>query len=82
MGIFSEEHPYTAVTEYVNRMTGRDHDEEDLSDLPELIEVIKMQSSGITESSRAIRKSLHLFFAHRTRVIELRGKLTRCHCVE
>lgn len=60
MGLFSDEHPYTAVTEYINRMTDRDHEEEDLSDLPELIEVVKMQSSGITESSRAIRK-FHIY---------------------
>ncbi|BFZ53962.1 hypothetical protein PYCC9005_000993 [Savitreella phatthalungensis] len=64
MGIFSDEHPYTAVTEYINRMTGRDYEDEDLSDLPDLIEIIKVQASGITESSRALRKKLKYGSVH------------------
>lgn len=55
MGIFSEEHAYTAVTEYINRMCGESYDEEDLSGLPDLIEVVRLQNGGPTEASRAIR---------------------------
>ena len=57
MGLFGDEHPYTAVTEYINRMCGESYDEEDLSGLPDLIEVVKLQSTGPTEASRAIRKT-------------------------
>lgn len=56
MGIFGDEHPYTAVTEYINRMCGGAYEEEDLSGLPDLIEVVKLQSTGPTEASRAIRE--------------------------
>lgn len=56
MGFFSDEHPYTAVTEYINRMTGEQYGEDDLSGLPDLIEVVKIQTGGSTEASRAIRK--------------------------
>ncbi|CCG82951.1 VHS domain protein [Taphrina deformans PYCC 5710] len=58
MGLFSEEHPYSAVTEYINRMCGESYEEEDLSGLPDLIEVVKLQDGGPTEASRAIRKKL------------------------
>lgn len=55
MGLFSEEHPYSAVTEYINRMCGENYEEDDLSGLPDLIEVVKLQDGGPTEASRAIR---------------------------
>ncbi|ORY86131.1 VHS domain protein, partial [Protomyces lactucae-debilis] len=58
MGLFSDEHPYTAVTERIIRLTSSDYEEDDLSGLPELIEVVKIQSTGPTEASRAIRKRL------------------------
>lgn len=58
MGLFSEEHAYTAVTQYVNRMCDETTDEEDLAGIPDLIEVIKLQSGGTTEASRAIRESI------------------------
>lgn len=56
MGFFSDEHPYTAVTEYINRMTGEQYSEDDLSGLPDLIEVVKLQRIGVHEASRALRK--------------------------
>ena len=64
MGLFGEEHPYTAVTQYVNRMCDESVDEEDLSGLPDLIEVIKLQNGGTTEASRAIRKRNSHFRSH------------------
>jgi len=39
-------------------MTSEQYDEEDLSGIIDLIEVIRIQSSGPTEAARAIRKKL------------------------
>ncbi len=59
MGLFSDEKPYTAVTEYINRLTGQQYQEEDLTGIPELCEVIRLQVGGPTEASRAIRIERH-----------------------
>ena len=50
--------PYTAVTVQIERMTKEEYEEEDLSGIVDLIEVIKLQSSGPIEAARAIRKKL------------------------
>jgi hypothetical protein len=50
--------PYSAVTVLVERLTSEEYPEHDLGGLPELIEAIKLQDSGPTEVSRAIRKKL------------------------
>jgi len=39
-------------------MTSEQYDDEDLSGIIDLIEVIRIQSSGPTEAARAIRKKL------------------------
>lgn len=46
-------------------MTGEAYEEDDLSGIPDLVEVIKLQSSGPTEAARAIRKKLKYGNAHR-----------------
>ncbi|KAL7276397.1 hypothetical protein RUND412_000601 [Rhizina undulata] len=57
--------PYSAVSVHVERLTTEEYDEHDLSGIPELIEVIKIQDSGPTEVSRAIRKKLKYGNVHR-----------------
>lgn len=50
--------PYTAITVQINRLTGEQYESEDLSGIPDLIEVIRIQNGGPTEAARAIRKKL------------------------
>lgn len=46
-------------------MTGEAYEEDDLSGIPELVEVIKLQPTGPTEAARAIRKKLKYGSVHR-----------------
>lgn len=48
--------PYTAVTVQVDRFTSED--EESFEGLPELMEAMRLQTTGPQECSRAIRKKL------------------------
>ncbi|KAA8892846.1 hypothetical protein FN846DRAFT_613296 [Sphaerosporella brunnea] len=57
--------PYTAVTVLIERLTSEEYEENDYGGLPELIETIKLQDSGPTEASRAIRKKLKYGNVHR-----------------
>lgn len=57
--------PYSAVTVTIERLTSEGHEEDDLSGIPDLVEVIKLQASGPTEAARAIRKKLKYGSAHR-----------------
>lgn len=50
--------PFSAVSVQIDRMTSEQYDEEDMSGIIDLIEVIRIQSSGPTEAARAIRKKL------------------------
>ena len=50
--------PYTSVTVFVERLTTEEYSEYDVGGIPDLIEAIKLQDSGPTEASRAIRKKL------------------------
>lgn len=50
--------PYTAVTVYVDNLTSEVYEENDLSGIPDLVEVIRIQDTGPTEAARAIRKKL------------------------
>lgn len=50
--------PYTAVTVQVDRLTSESYEENDFSGIPDLIESIRLQDSGPSEASRAIRKKL------------------------
>ncbi|KAF4547635.1 VHS domain-containing protein 2 [Elsinoe fawcettii] len=57
--------PYTAVSVQIDRMTGEQYEEDDISGLIDLIEVIRIQASGPTEAARAIRKKLKYGSPHR-----------------
>jgi hypothetical protein len=53
------------VTVAVDRLTSETYEEEDLSGIPDLVEVIKLQASGPAEAARAIRKKLKYGNVHR-----------------
>jgi len=57
--------PFTAVTVGIEHFTSEAFEEDDLSGIPELVEVIKLQASGPTEAARAIRKKLKYGNVHR-----------------
>lgn len=63
--MFSQKKPYTAVTVTIERLTSESVAENDLSGIPDLVEVINLQDSGPTEASRAIRKKLKYGNLHR-----------------
>lgn len=49
----------------VERLTSESYEEDDLSGIPDLVEVIKLQATGPTEAARAIRKKLKYGNVHR-----------------
>lgn len=50
----------------IERLTGEAYEEDDLSGIPDLVEVIKLQdTAGATEAARAIRKKLKYGSVHR-----------------
>ncbi|ESZ89651.1 hypothetical protein SBOR_9963 [Sclerotinia borealis F-4128] len=57
--------PYSAVTVAIERLTSEQYEDDDFGGIPELVEVIKIQSTGPTEASRAIRKKLKYGNVHR-----------------
>lgn len=57
--------PYTAVTVSIEGLTSESHEEDDLSGIPELVEIITIQASGPAEAARAIRKKLKYGNVHR-----------------
>ncbi|KJR80894.1 VHS domain protein [Sporothrix schenckii 1099-18] len=63
--MFSQKKPYSAVTVTIENLTGEAYEEDDLSGIPDLVEVIKLQASGPTEAARAIRKKLKYGSVHR-----------------
>ncbi|OTB09537.1 hypothetical protein M426DRAFT_316086 [Hypoxylon sp. CI-4A] len=63
--MFSQKKPYSAVTVTVERLTSEQFEEDDLSGIPDLIEVIKLQASGPAEAARALRKKLKYGSVHR-----------------
>jgi len=63
--MFSQKKPYTAVTVTIDRLTSEAYDENDLSGLPDLVEVVNLQSFGPAEAARAIRKKLKYGNLHR-----------------
>jgi hypothetical protein len=50
--------PYTAITVQIERLTSEQYEENDLSGIVDLIEVIRLQDTGPTEAARALRKKL------------------------
>ncbi|KUI69170.1 Protein lsb5 [Cytospora mali] len=63
--MFSQKKPYSAVTVTVERLTSEAYEEDDLSGIPDLVEVIKLQATGPSEAARAIRKKLKYGSIHR-----------------
>ncbi|VUC19995.1 unnamed protein product [Clonostachys rosea] len=63
--MFQQKKPYSAVTVTIENLTSETYEEEDLSGIPELVEVIKLQASGPSEAARAIRKKLKYGNTHR-----------------
>jgi len=57
--------PYTAVTVTIERLTSEAIPENDLSGIPDLVEVVNLQDSGPAEAARAIRKKLKYGNLHR-----------------
>jgi LAS seventeen-binding protein 5 len=57
--------PYTSVTVAIERLTSEQFEEDDLSGIPDLVESIKLQSTGPAEAARAIRKKLKYGNVHR-----------------
>lgn len=49
----------------VERLTSEQFEEDDLSGIPDLVEVIKLQASGPVEAARALRKKLKYGNTHR-----------------
>ncbi|KAI2610126.1 uncharacterized protein GGS25DRAFT_487600 [Hypoxylon fragiforme] len=63
--MFSQKKPFSAVTVTVERLTSEQYEEDDLSGIPDLVEVIKLQDSGPAEAARALRKKLKYGSVHR-----------------
>ncbi|KAI5271747.1 hypothetical protein E4T47_04942 [Aureobasidium subglaciale] len=64
--IVQQRKPYSAVSVQIDRLTSEQFEEDDLSGIIDLVEVIRIQSSGPTEAARAIRKKLSKYGnAHR-----------------
>ncbi|CAN6623467.1 LAS seventeen-binding protein 5 [Trichomonascus vanleenenianus] len=59
MGFLSDNKPHTAITETIERLTSERYDEEDLSEIVDLMELITLRPAvGPTEAARALRKKL------------------------
>ena len=53
-----QQKPYSAVTVHIDRLTSENYESDDVSGIPDLVEVVRLQDSGPTEAARAIRKKL------------------------
>lgn len=53
------------MTVAIENLTAETYEEEDLSGIPDLVEVVGLQASGPTEAARAIRKKLKYGNVHR-----------------
>ncbi|CAC9885674.1 unnamed protein product [Aureobasidium pullulans] len=58
--VVQQRKPYSAVSVQIDRLTSEQYEEDDLSGIIDLVEVIRIQSSGPTEAARAIRKKLQI----------------------
>lgn len=59
--VVDQRKPFSAVSVQVDRLTSEQFEEDDLSGIIDLIEVIRIQSSGPTEAARALRKKLSVY---------------------
>ncbi|PGH07791.1 hypothetical protein AJ79_06179 [Helicocarpus griseus UAMH5409] len=66
MALFwQQKKPYSAITVHIDRLTSEQYEVDDSSGIVDLIEVIRLQSSGPSEASRALRKKLKYGSIHR-----------------
>ncbi len=56
--------PFTAVTDWIDRLCTQRYAEEEYDGIPELVEAINLQATGPTEASRALRKKLKYSNVH------------------
>ncbi|EAQ85197.1 hypothetical protein CHGG_09211 [Chaetomium globosum CBS 148.51] len=63
--MFSQKKPYSAVTVDIERLTSEAVPVDDVSGIPDLVEVVNLQDTGPREASRAIRKKLKYGNLHR-----------------
>lgn len=63
--MFHSSKPYSAVTVQIEVLTSEQYEVEDSSGIVDLIEAIRIQASGPTEASRALRKKLKYGNIHR-----------------
>ena len=61
--------PYSAITVQIDRLTSEQYDADDMSGIPDLIEVIRLQAEGPTEAARAIRKKLYVVHQESTTLL-------------
>ncbi|QSS66400.1 VHS domain-containing protein, partial [Histoplasma capsulatum] len=57
--------PYSAITLHIDRLTSEEYDIDDSSGVVDLIEVVRLQATGPSEASRALRKKLKYGSVHR-----------------
>ncbi|OJJ30301.1 hypothetical protein ASPWEDRAFT_45850 [Aspergillus wentii DTO 134E9] len=63
--MFHSSKPYSAVTAQIEVLTSEQYEVEDSSGIVDLIEVVRIQDTGPTEASRALRKKLKYGNLHR-----------------
>jgi hypothetical protein len=56
----TQKKPYSAVTVQIERLTSEQYEVDDPSGVVDLVEVIRLQASGPSEASRALRKKLYV----------------------
>lgn len=57
--------PFSAISVHVEQLTSETYDEDDLAGIPDLLEVVKLQTTGPQEVARALRKKLKYGSVHR-----------------
>ncbi|OJD16255.1 hypothetical protein AJ78_03546 [Emergomyces pasteurianus Ep9510] len=63
--MFSGSKPYSAITLQIDRLTSEEYEIDDSSGIVDLIEVVRLQQTGPSEASRALRKKLKYGSVHR-----------------
>lgn len=63
-GYLGNRKPFSAVTDWIDRLCTQRYAEEEYDGIPELVEAINLQSTGPTEASRALRKKLKYSNVH------------------
>lgn len=63
-GYLGNRKPFSAVTDWIDRLCTQRYAEEEYDGIPELVEAINLQSTGPSEASRALRKKLKYSNVH------------------